>query len=52
MASINAPSQQSYAGRVLVYMRQQDISKLTSSENLHIIFETPVFVVEWWEQYG
>lgn len=52
MASINAPSQQSYADSLLVYARQQDISKLTSSGNMHIIFETPVFVVEWWEQYG
>ncbi|MCZ2808558.1 MAG: hypothetical protein O2V44_04295 [Candidatus Bathyarchaeota archaeon] len=52
MASINAPSQQSYADSLLVYMRQQDISKLTSSGNLHIIFETPMFTVDWWEAYG
>jgi len=52
MASINAPSQQSYADSLLVYMRQQDISKLTSSGNIHMIFETPVFTVEWWEPYG
>lgn len=52
MASINAPSQQSYADSLLVYARQQDISKLTSSGNMHIIFETPVFTVEWWEPYG
>lgn len=52
MASINAPSQQSYADSLRVYMRQQDISKLTSSGNMHIIFETPVFTVEWWEPYG
>ena len=52
MANINTPSQQSYADSLLVYTRQQDISKLTSIGNMHIIFETPVFVVEWWEQYG
>ncbi|MDH5378932.1 MAG: hypothetical protein OEX00_11460 [Gammaproteobacteria bacterium] len=52
MASINAPSQQIYADSLLVYMRQQDISKLTSSGNIHMIFETPVFTVEWWEPYG
>jgi hypothetical protein len=52
MASVNAPSQQSYADDLIVYTRQQDVSKLTSSGNMHVIFETPVFVVEWWEQYG
>ena len=49
---INAPSQQSYADRLRVYTNQEDASKLTSSGNMHLIFETPVFVVEWWEQYG
>jgi hypothetical protein len=50
--SINAPSQQRYADRIFVYARQQDASKLTGSGKMHLIFETPVFVVEWWEQYG
>lgn len=52
MTIITVPSQQSYADSLLVYMRQQDISKLTSSGNMHMIFETPVFTVEWWEPYG
>jgi hypothetical protein len=52
MTSINVPSQQNFADRILVYARQQDISKLTSSGNLHVIFETPMFTVEWWERYG
>jgi len=51
-ADINAPSQQSYADRLLVYASQEDSSKLTGSGRMHVIFETPVFVVEWWEQYG
>ncbi|HDQ05411.1 MAG TPA: hypothetical protein ENN36_01650 [Candidatus Bathyarchaeota archaeon] len=51
-ASIDAPSQQRYVDSILVYARQQDASKLTSSGKMHLIFETPVFVVEWWEQYG
>jgi hypothetical protein len=52
MTAITVLSQQSYADRILVYARQQDISKLTGSGNLHMIFETPVFTVEWWEPYG
>jgi len=52
MTSISVPPQQGYADRILVYTMQQDILKITSSGNLHLIFETPVFVVEWWESYG
>ncbi|GAG06070.1 unnamed protein product, partial [marine sediment metagenome] len=52
MTAISVPSQQNYADRIRVYARQQEISKLTGSGNLHIIFETPMFTVEWWEQYG
>jgi hypothetical protein len=50
-ASINVPSQQSYADRLPGYVRQQDASKLTDGGSVHVIFETPAFVVEWWEQY-
>ncbi|MCK4885065.1 hypothetical protein KAS24_03240 [Candidatus Bathyarchaeota archaeon] len=50
--TISVPSQQNYADRILLYMKPQDISKLSGSGNLHMIFETPVFVVEWWEPYG
>ncbi len=52
MTRINVPSKKSYTDNVLVYTRQQDVSKLTSSGNVHIVFETPVFLVDWWEQYG
>jgi len=52
ISDISVPSQQSYADRILVYTRQQDISKLTGSGNMHMIFETPMFTVEWWEPYG
>jgi hypothetical protein len=51
-ANVNAPSQQRYAEDFVLYARQQDASKLTGSGNMHIVFETPVFVVEWWERYG
>jgi hypothetical protein len=52
MTAISVAPQQSYSDSLLVYTRQQDISKLTSSGSIHMIFETPVFVVEWWEPYG
>jgi hypothetical protein len=49
---INVSSRQSYAGRIIAYPRQQDVGKLTSSGNVRVIFESPMFTVEWWEQYG
>jgi len=52
MTAISVPSQQSYADRLLVYTRLHDISKLTGSGNIHMIFENPMFTVEWWEPYG
>jgi hypothetical protein len=51
-ASINVPPQQSYFERLLGYARQQDASKLTGNVKMHVIFETPAFEVDWWEQYG
>jgi hypothetical protein len=52
MTTISVPSQQSYADRILAYPRQQDVSKLTSGGNVHVVFETPMFTVEWWEPNG
>ncbi|UCC57647.1 MAG: hypothetical protein JSW14_04495 [Candidatus Bathyarchaeum sp.] len=49
---INVPSGKSYNGEVNAYPRQQDVSKLRDRENVHVIFETPMFVVEWEESYG
>jgi len=50
--AINVPAQRDYDGEINAYPRQQDISKLNSSGNVHVIFETPMFVVEWDEPYG
>jgi len=49
---INAPSQQSYADRIVAYPRVQDITKLTGSGRVHVVFETPMFTVDLWERYG
>jgi hypothetical protein len=49
---INVPSQQRYTDIILAYPKQQDASILTGSGDVHVIFETPMFTVEWWEQYG
>jgi len=52
ITDISVAPQQSYADRILVYPRQQDVSKLTGSGNMHMIFENPLFTVDWWEPYG
>ena len=49
---INVSSGQSYAGRIFAYPRQQDVGKLASSGNVRVIFESPMFTVDWWEHYG
>jgi len=50
-ANVDAPSQQRYAEDLRVYAMQQDALKMTDNGKIHLIFETPVFVVEWWEHY-
>ena len=52
VTAVNAPAQQHYVDRILIYARQQDASKLTGSGKVHIFFETPLFTLEWWETYG
>jgi hypothetical protein len=49
---INVPSGGSYNGEINAYPRQQDIPELVRSANVHVIFETPMFAVEWEESYG
>jgi len=50
--AINVPSQRDYEGEINAYPRQQDIPKLNSRVSVHVIFETPMFVVEWEDSYG
>ena len=50
--AIRVPSQQSYSDRIVMYTSLQDASKVTSSGKVHVIFETPMFTVDWWDQYG
>ena len=52
MSRISVPSGQNYYEIIYAYPGQQDVSKLTSSGNVHVVFETPMFTVEWDEQYG
>jgi hypothetical protein len=48
----NVPSNSNYSDSISVYARQQDIPKFTGIGNFHIVFETPLFLVEWDEPYG
>ena len=52
LTTINVQSHNSYVDSVFVYVKQQDVLELTSNDNLHMIFETPMFIVDWWEHYG
>ena len=47
MSVINAPSGHEYNEVIYVYLEQQDISKITRNGKVHVVFETPMFTVEW-----
>ena len=49
---ISVPAGESYDGEVNVYPRLEDVPKLSGSGTIHVIFETPLFVVDWDERYG
>jgi hypothetical protein len=49
---INVPSEHRYNDRIVMYTSLQDASKVASSGEVHLIFETPMFTVDWWDQYG
>lgn len=48
---VDAPSQQGYADTIRAYLTPDEVSQLTDSGNLHFLFETPMFTVNWWEPY-
>jgi hypothetical protein len=45
-------SNQNFGESILLYARTQDESKLADGGKLHILFETHLFTVDWWEPYG
>jgi hypothetical protein len=49
---INALSQQKYSDRIVMYTSLQDALKLTGNGRVHVIFWTPLFTMDWWDQYG
>jgi hypothetical protein len=50
--AINVPAETDFQGEVNLYPLREDIPNLNSSGGVHVIFETPMFVVEWEELYG
>lgn len=52
VTGINVAANQYYGDNILIYARPQDESKLTDIGRVHILFETPLFTVDWWENYG
>ena len=52
VTDISVVSNQNFGDSILLYPRAQDESKLTDSGKLHILFETHLFTVDWWEPYG
>jgi hypothetical protein len=50
--NINVPAQSNYTGEINAYPKQEDLPTLQDSAAVHVIFETPMFAVEWEELYG
>ncbi len=49
---INVPPQTDFSGDINAYPRLEDVPKLGEKGEVHVIFETPMFVVDWEESYG
>jgi hypothetical protein len=49
--AINVESEHSYSSNLVLYPRTEDIPQLTSGGDVHVIFETTMFTVDWWESY-
>ena len=52
VTAISVVSNQNFRDSILLYSRAQDESKLADGGKLHILFETYLFTVDWWEPYG
>jgi hypothetical protein len=52
VTDIDVASNQNFGDSILLYARPQDAAKLAGSGKLHILFETPLFTLDWWENYG
>jgi len=50
--SLNVSSYGEYDEPVEMYLSTGDLSKLTESGKLHLVFESPMFTVEQWIPYG
>ena len=49
---IDVPSQDNYIGNLSLEISYEDWLNLESDWKLHLIFETQLFRVDWWEPYG
>ena len=52
VTDISVVSNQNFGDSILLYARAQDESKLADGGKLHILFETYLFTIDWWEHYG
>jgi hypothetical protein len=50
--TIDVPSQGGFRDALRLEADYQDLLKLTDSGDVHLIFETTLFTVDWWEPYG
>ena len=51
-AIFNVPSYSNFSDTCLMILHRSDIPEIINNGSLHMIFETPMFTLEWDEQYG
>jgi hypothetical protein len=52
VSTIDVPPGSNYSDQISMITAHEDLLKISNSGNLHLIFETPLFSVDWWEPYG
>ena len=52
VTTINVPSGYSFTDNISLDISQEDVVGLSGTGDLHLVFETPMFTVDWWESYG
>lgn len=49
---LDIPSQSVCNRQIYANLTSQDALKLTKKGNVHVVFENPMFIVDWWTTYG
>jgi hypothetical protein len=52
VTTINVSPEQSFLDDISLYLVREDIVRLPQKGDIHLIFETLMFTIDWWDFYG